>query len=437
MSIKGFIISGQTQKYDYDSLDNLPSDTGSGLTDEIKTALLQLASKVAYSDTNGQDYYDDLYDALYSTTTFTVTNALSNCSNSNISTQVSEGDSYSATITASTGYSLVGATVAISMGGVNITSSAYNNGIISIASVTGNLIISITAASVTLSSITATFNQGSAVIYDFESLDVLYQYLVVTANWSDNTVSVLDNSEYNLSGTLTAGTSTITASYEDKSDTFTVTVTQGLPTGYTKYDYVYNNTAANANHVMNTGISGTYCTAEYEHEFTFAVTNNPQSTSYPICGVRATSGTDPTSRAYWTKSGDANGNLACNYYGVDTGFSFTMQTNTKYTTVTSGEKWIINGTTIRDNMYTENWTPYTSGYMRLWGIQTGTNERAGYTRHTMKVYGYKVKNLTTGEYYSNLVPCTNSSNVAGLYDVVLGEFRTANTASTLTAGNDT
>lgn len=38
---------------------------GSGLTDAVKTALLQLAQKVAYIDDDGQDYYDDLYDALY------------------------------------------------------------------------------------------------------------------------------------------------------------------------------------------------------------------------------------------------------------------------------------------------------------------------------------------------------------------------------------
>lgn len=35
------------------------------LTDEIKQALLQIASKVAYVDPNGQSYYDDLYYSLY------------------------------------------------------------------------------------------------------------------------------------------------------------------------------------------------------------------------------------------------------------------------------------------------------------------------------------------------------------------------------------
>lgn len=37
----------------------------SGLSEDVKTALLQIASKVAYIDDDGQDYYDALHDALY------------------------------------------------------------------------------------------------------------------------------------------------------------------------------------------------------------------------------------------------------------------------------------------------------------------------------------------------------------------------------------
>ena len=38
----------------------------SGLSDDVKQALLQIAEKVAYIDGDGQDYYDDLYNSLYS-----------------------------------------------------------------------------------------------------------------------------------------------------------------------------------------------------------------------------------------------------------------------------------------------------------------------------------------------------------------------------------
>ncbi len=74
----------------------------------------------------------------------------------------------------------------------------------------------------TLESISAVFTQGSAVIYDTDSLDTLRQYLVVTATFSDSTTATL--TDYTLSGTLTVGTSTITVSYGGKTDTFDVTV---------------------------------------------------------------------------------------------------------------------------------------------------------------------------------------------------------------------
>ena len=197
--------------------------SGSGLTEDIKTALLQLAAKVAYIDDDGQDYYDDLEDALYppatlsyitcvytqsgtvydnqsldslkpnlvvtahydigttetvtsytlsgtlatgtstitvsyggktctftvvvthATTQYTITNTLTNCTNSNTSTVINEQTSYSGTLTADTGYTM--GTVAITMGNTDITSTAYNSstGAISIASVTGNIVITATA----------------------------------------------------------------------------------------------------------------------------------------------------------------------------------------------------------------------------------------------------------------------------------------------------
>ena len=76
----------------------------------------------------------------------------------------------------------------------------------------------------TLQSISTAFNQGSAVIYDDATLDSLKQYLTVTAHYSDGTTAVV--SEYTLSGTLTAGTSAITATYNNKTATFNVKVTQ-------------------------------------------------------------------------------------------------------------------------------------------------------------------------------------------------------------------
>lgn len=78
--------------------------------------------------------------------TFTVTNSLSNCSSSNSAGSVGINESYTATITANSGYTLDGASVSVSMGGTDITAAAYNNGSISIPSVTGALVITVSAA---------------------------------------------------------------------------------------------------------------------------------------------------------------------------------------------------------------------------------------------------------------------------------------------------
>ena len=77
---------------------------------------------------------------------YTVTNTLTGCTSSNAATTVNEGDSYYATITANTGYTMTGASVQIKMGGTVVTDLYYNNGVISIPEVSGNIDITIAAA---------------------------------------------------------------------------------------------------------------------------------------------------------------------------------------------------------------------------------------------------------------------------------------------------
>lgn len=73
-----------------------------------------------------------------------------------------------------------------------------------------------------LVSISAIYTQ-SGTVYDTDTLDSLKSSLVVTATMSDQTTRTI--TDYTLSGTLTAGTSTITVTYGGKTTTFSVTVT--------------------------------------------------------------------------------------------------------------------------------------------------------------------------------------------------------------------
>ena len=77
--------------------------------------------------------------------TYTVSNSLTYAKTNNGSSVVAQGGSYSATITAKKGYTLEGAAVSVKMGGAVITSTAYANGTISIAEVTGDIVISVVA----------------------------------------------------------------------------------------------------------------------------------------------------------------------------------------------------------------------------------------------------------------------------------------------------
>lgn len=78
--------------------------------------------------------------------------------------------------------------------------------------------------------ITAVYTQ-SGTVYDTDSLGSLKSDLVVTAYYDDGTTADV-TSACTLSGTLTEGTSTITATYQEKSDTFSVTVTAHVIDGW-------------------------------------------------------------------------------------------------------------------------------------------------------------------------------------------------------------
>ena len=198
--------------------------SGSGLTDDIKQALLQIASKVAYIDDDGQDYYDALEDALYPpaelasitcvyTQSGTVYDTASlNSLKSNLIVTAHMTNSSTSTVP-STAYSLSGtlmagtSTITVSYGGKTTTFT-----------------VTVTAAP-TLSSISAVYTQ-SGTVYTTASLNTLKSDLVVTATYSDSSTATVASADYTLSGTLTSGTSTVTVTYGAKTTTFTVTVTE-------------------------------------------------------------------------------------------------------------------------------------------------------------------------------------------------------------------
>ena len=74
---------------------------------------------------------------------YSITNTLTNCVNSNGAAQIVEGGSYTATVSANSGYEL--SSVTVTMGGVDIAASAVSGGNINIAKVTGDIVITAVA----------------------------------------------------------------------------------------------------------------------------------------------------------------------------------------------------------------------------------------------------------------------------------------------------
>lgn len=118
-----------------------------GYVDENNTIVLNgnLADgtyTIKYEMENG-DIIDIGNMVLDSTVYYNITSNLTNCTINNSAKTVAEGGSYSATITANDGYAL--SSVSVTMGGSAVS---VTNGVINIASVTGNIVITATAEEV-------------------------------------------------------------------------------------------------------------------------------------------------------------------------------------------------------------------------------------------------------------------------------------------------
>ena len=220
---------------------SMPAFLGGGLSEEVKQALLDLFQHLAYTDADGQDYYDALYNAFYPpaelvriTAVYTQTSTVfPDTSLDDLKDDLVVTAHYSDSTTEavpSADYTLSGTLTA----GTSTITVTYED-----KTTTFNVTVSEPAV---LSSITAVYTQ-SGVVYPTDSLDSLKPDLVVTAHYSDSSTATVTT--YTLSGSLTVGTSTITVTYSGKTTTFNVTVTaarelDSITAVYTQSGTVYD-----------------------------------------------------------------------------------------------------------------------------------------------------------------------------------------------------
>lgn len=145
-----FITCPSMNNSDHESADgNTYNKTALGTAGETAVTVLTVdrANNTVYAWIYGSGY-DRIIDIEGSgIPQYTITRNLSGCTSSSAVSVIAEGNSHSETITAKDGYTLDSATVKVTMGGVDISSS-YSNGKLTISNVTGNIVIEITAVEV-------------------------------------------------------------------------------------------------------------------------------------------------------------------------------------------------------------------------------------------------------------------------------------------------
>lgn len=319
-------------------------NSGSGVTDQIKEALLAVFRNVAYIDESGQHYYNALYAAL----------------------NESGGGSEDPDIS--------------------------------------------------IDSIYAVINQGYEPVCTTDSIETIRRYITVTARYSNNVEIEVNN--YTLSGELTAGVATITVQYMGKTDTVQVEVIQ-LPTGYTHRTCI-----------VTDGTQGTW-SGLYETDM--------QGLSIVYKALKTDDGVEKTGHVlsslnYFTpylRDISNNRTISFQRFGnqeatvvtaeyLDMGVPYTFEAyldGNRIRTLEGKREVLLPSGQTMDSSRQLSFFAYSSN---------GTSFNSTFSFHG-KFYFMKLFNGSTVVH--NYIPCTNSNNVAGLYDTVAGRFLTPVTGS--------
>ena len=283
----------------------------------------------------------------------------------------------------------------------------------------------------TLDSIIAVFTQGSAVIYTTDSLDVLRQYLVVTGTYIKDSVEFEDEiSDYTLSGTLTAGTSTITVVYGEETATFTVDVTDqsGLPSAYQRVEYIES---TGTQYILFDDLIDNNASnlAKYEFDIDCECTGwNGTNATNIVVGISS----DP---GCWL---GFNHNIEKILMGTNNGCYFTDKASDRmqyhYSFENGYGKFERNDGATITREFSKNGS---QTKLCLFSCASSASNPSEYNifRSLFKLYSFYLTREGTPKY--NMIPCyRKSDNVIGLYNTVDETFYTNNGTGTFNKGSD-
>lgn len=289
----------------------------------------------------------------------------------------------------------------------------------------------------TLVSISADFEQGSAVIDVNADLNTLRQYLTVTGTFTyEGSTFEEEVIDYTLSGTLESGENTITVTYKDKTTTFTVYIESLIPAEYQQVEYV--GATAQDQYILFDDIQpATDVEAAkyaFEIEFQFDEWNSAANTNI-VAGFTSSAG-------LWIGYNNQVGNIAM---GTASGCYFTDNNPTakhKYSYVfdTISGSYGKGKFTRDDNAVIERQATSQNFASHIFCLFSAVDQNSGSGRNSNfdfkgKIYSFSM--TYEGDPLLNLIPCyRKSDNVIGFYDTVEGTFYTNSGSGNFTKGGN-
>ena len=275
----------------------------------------------------------------------------------------------------------------------------------------------VVVSAVELASISADFEQGSAVFYTDTPLDDLKPYLTVTANYDDGTSAVV--TAYTLVGVLAVGESTITATYSGKTATFTVTVTSRrrseLPAEYEQVEYIK-------------GTGTQYLSTNVLTQIPISVRAELEYTQRDANVISARNGSDIDTSIMFTAMNDLDGSTQTTEIGGRCGYnnwvysSVARSLNTVYNIVSevvagSGSNNVMRVKVDDESPVSLNVTNVKVGYPITLCIKNGDSWIGRGTKfHSVRIYSGSTE-LFDG------IPCyRKSDDKTGLFDAVTNAF---------------
>ena len=370
-----------------------------------KQALLNCFQHVAWIDEHGQEYYGALYDALYNIPLY-ITATFEPGSNVIYNTDPLSVLRQYLLVTATYENETTQTVTAYTLSG-NLT---VGTSTITVAYKGRTTTFDVEVSESVLVSISAEFAQNGNVFSSSDELDDLKPFLSVTATYSNGSTASVPI--YALSGNLDSATSTITVTYSGKTTTFNVAVSM-LPTGYTAKNYVL----ADGTQCITTTIPETAAkTWWFRHKETRDSYANRlghifSSRNFFLPYPFATGAADDVRRVNADRYGLEWMNAGNTYW------EWTINTEYTFESYKGGNDVYVNGE-LKGTM------PFgvTEDASQMFAILAwGGDPTATRFYHSGKLFFLKAFNQD-GTKVHDFVPCVNSSNVAGLYDLVDSTF---------------